>query len=34
MTSPEMLEAAEDAVIEMEWDLSDHAPVTITYALN
>lgn len=33
MGSPELLDAAEDAVIEMEWDLSDHAPVTITYSL-
>lgn len=33
MTSPELLNAAEKGVIEMEWDLSDHAPVTISYAL-
>lgn len=33
MSCPRMLEAAEEAVIEMEWDLSDHAPVTVTYNL-
>lgn len=31
MTDPVLLDAAENAVIEMEWDLSDHAPVSITY---
>lgn len=31
MTDPELLEAAENAVIEMDWDLSDHAPVSISY---
>lgn len=31
MTDPSLLQAAEDAVIEMEWDLSDHAPVSVTY---
>lgn len=33
MSSPSLLEAAKEAVIEMEWDLSDHAPVTVTYDL-
>ncbi|SMO45518.1 exodeoxyribonuclease III [Fodinibius sediminis] len=33
MTSPELLDAAEEAVIEKDWDLSDHAPVTISYNL-
>lgn len=33
MGSPELLEAADEAVIEKEWDLSDHAPVTVTYQL-
>jgi exodeoxyribonuclease-3 len=34
LASPDLLEIAEDAIIEMEWDLSDHAPVTVTYGLN
>lgn len=33
MASPDLNEAASEAVIEMDWDLSDHAPVTITYEL-
>jgi exodeoxyribonuclease-3 len=33
MTSPDMLAAAEEAVIEKEWDLSDHAPVTVKYSM-
>lgn len=33
MTCAHMLDAAEKAVIEMEWDLSDHAPVTVSYKL-
>lgn len=33
MSSPELLKAAEEAVIEMKWDLSDHAPVSISYKL-
>lgn len=33
MTCSHMLKAAEEAVIEMEWDLSDHAPVTVSYDL-
>ncbi len=33
MSCPKMLDAAEEATIEMEWDLSDHAPVTISYDL-
>lgn len=33
MTSPELLDAAQKATIEMEWDLSDHAPVTIHYGI-
>lgn len=33
MGSPELLDAAHNAVIEKEWNLSDHAPVTITYQL-
>lgn len=33
MSCPEMLDAAEEAIIEKEWDLSDHAPVTISYNL-
>lgn len=33
MTCPTLLEAAEEAVIEREWDLSDHAPVTISYSI-
>lgn len=33
LTSPNLLEAAEEAVIEKEWNLSDHAPVSITYKL-
>lgn len=31
MGTPTIAEKAVDAVIEMEWDISDHAPVTITY---
>lgn len=31
MSSPDLLEAAQEADIEMSWDLSDHAPVTISY---
>lgn len=31
MASPDLLDNAARAVIEMEWDLSDHAPVTISY---
>lgn len=34
LASPDLLEIAEEAIIEKEWDLSDHAPVTITYGLN
>lgn len=33
MTCPALLDAAEKALIEREWDLSDHAPVTIHYNL-
>ena len=33
MSSPDLLETAEEAVIEMEWNLSDHAPVSISYSL-
>ena len=33
MTSPDLLKAAAKAEIEMEWDLSDHAPVSISYEL-
>lgn len=33
MTCPYMLKAAQKATIEMEWDLSDHAPVTVSYKL-
>lgn len=33
MASPDLNEAASEAVIEIDWDLSDHAPVTITYEL-
>lgn len=33
MTSSDMMESADEAIIEMEWNLSDHAPVTITYNL-
>lgn len=31
MSSPDLLDAARDAEIEMKWDLSDHAPVSICY---
>lgn len=31
VASPELLESAEKAIIEKEWDLSDHAPVTVVY---
>lgn len=34
MACPKLLPAAHSARIEMEWDLSDHAPVTISYDLN
>jgi exodeoxyribonuclease-3 len=33
MSCPKMENAAKEATIEMEWDLSDHAPVTISYDL-
>lgn len=33
MTSPLLLKKAKKATIEKEWDLSDHAPVTVTYNL-
>jgi exodeoxyribonuclease-3 len=33
MASPGLNEAAREAVIEMEWDLSDHAPVTVSYEI-
>lgn len=33
ITCPTLLEAAEEAVIERDWDLSDHAPVTISYSI-
>lgn len=33
LTSPKLLDAAQKAVIEKEWNLSDHAPVSITYKL-
>jgi exodeoxyribonuclease-3 len=33
ITSPNLLEKASKAEIQMEWDMSDHAPVTIDYAL-
>jgi len=31
MSSPDLLVAADEAIIEKKWDLSDHAPVTISY---
>lgn len=31
MATPEMARRAQEAVIEKDWDISDHAPVTITY---
>lgn len=31
MATPVLAERAKEAVIEKEWDISDHAPVTITY---
>jgi len=31
MASPSLNEMAREAFIEMEWDLSDHAPVTVVY---
>lgn len=34
ITSPELLERAEKAIIQKKWDMSDHAPVTIQYQLN
>ena len=33
MASPDLLDSAKKAEIEMEWDLSDHAPVSICYEL-
>lgn len=33
MASPSLSDAAKEAVIEREWDLSDHAPVSISYDL-
>lgn len=33
LTSPDLLEAARKAEIEMKWDLSDHAPVSISYKI-
>ena len=33
MGSPKLLDAAKEAEIEMEWDLSDHAPVSISYEI-
>lgn len=33
LASPELAEKAKEAVIEKQWDMSDHAPVTITYNL-
>lgn len=33
MASPTLDKQAREAIIEMEWDLSDHAPVTIRYDL-
>lgn len=33
MTCPNLLEVAEEATIEKQWNLSDHAPVTISYCL-
>lgn len=33
MSSPDLLEMADEAVIEREWDLSDHAPVSVSYRL-
>lgn len=33
MSCPKLFDAAQEAVIEMEWDLSDHAPVTVDYQL-
>ncbi|TYP93718.1 exodeoxyribonuclease-3 [Fodinibius salinus] len=33
MSSPELLELAEEATIERAWDLSDHAPVSVSYAI-
>lgn len=31
ISSPDLLDAAGEAIIEKKWNLSDHAPVTITY---
>ncbi|HYW35737.1 MAG TPA: exodeoxyribonuclease III [Balneolaceae bacterium] len=31
ITSPELLAKADKAIIQKEWDLSDHAPVTVRY---
>ncbi|WP_142454250.1 exodeoxyribonuclease III [Gracilimonas mengyeensis] len=33
LATPKMAEKAEEAEIEMKWDLSDHAPVSISYKL-
>jgi len=33
LTNPELMECAREAVIQKEWDMSDHAPVTIEYAI-
>ena len=33
MATPKLAELASEAIIEKEWDLSDHAPVTITYKI-
>lgn len=33
MATPALAAKANEAVIEKEWDISDHAPVTITYDL-
>ncbi len=34
ITSPALSKIAQEAEIQMEWDMSDHAPVTIRYKLN
>lgn len=33
MATPQLADAAQTAVIEKEWDISDHAPVTVEYKL-
>lgn len=33
LTSPGLLDAAKEAKIEMKWDLSDHAPVSVYYEI-